>query len=124
LNEDEFITWVKTDRTPSNLLSRPELSAHFAVILSLWAAIDESLMSLLIGTVPKKGETLNAAIPAMYYAFANMTTRLDIIAAAIRLQRPKFFEEFQIKIIPEIRRRAKERVPFAHGRWVIWAKHS
>ena len=77
-------------------------------------------MHLLIGVVPKKGETLNAAIPAMYYAVANMTTRLDIIAAAIRLQRPKFFDEFQTRIIPEIRRRAKERVPFAHGSWVIW----
>ena len=49
-----------------------------------------------------------------------MTTRLDIIAVAIRLQRPKFFDEFQTRIIPEIRRRAKERVPFAHGYWVIW----
>ena len=77
-------------------------------------------MSLLIGTVPKKGETLNAAIPAMYHAIVNMTTRLDILAAAIRLQRPKFLDEFQTKIIPKIRQRAKERVPFAHGHWVIW----
>ncbi len=120
MNEGEFITYVRIDQTPSNLLSRPELSAHFAVILSIWAAIDESLMSLLFVVVPKKGETLNAAIPAMYHAIANMTTRLDIIAAAIRLQRPKFLDEFHSKIIPEVRRRDKERVPFAHGRWVIW----
>ena len=120
ITDKNFDSWLNVSRDPTTLASKPELTAQIGITLSLWAKIDYALMDLLISTVPKKGETLNAAIPAMYHSIINMTSRLDLVAAAIRMQRPNHYDDFIGKLNPEIRRRAQERIPIAHGHWAIW----
>jgi hypothetical protein len=105
---------------PHTLTERPDLALHIAIIASLWGTIDDRIARLF---VPLIGNCY-LTVTAMFFAVASLSARLDILKTAARVRASKeLYAELDGSLVPEIRARARERVPIIHGLWGISERH-
>lgn len=106
---------------PEALTRNPELATQIAIIVSAWADVENELGEILAGLFHHKSR---APVISGFYTLNSLPAKLDFLRAAAKKRLPPdLYRELSENIIPEIRRRSKERGTVVHGMWADSKQH-
>ena len=105
------------------VMDRPEIAARIGLVVTEWAAFERLLAHMFAtmlfggGMAEHTGETISLQVLG---ALESLSPRLDVISAVLKPRIPgELYMHFQKKLIPEIRRRSRERARVVHGPWML-----
>lgn len=107
------------DDNVQSLRDRPDHLMRIGLVAAAWACVERQLIYVFAAGLFFTTHAEKTASTALA-TIESLSARLDIIGALLKPRIPKeLFDEFAVELLPEIRRRSRERNLIVHSHWGV-----
>lgn len=107
-----------------SILRRKDHAAGIGLVAVEWSALEYELIELfsyvMFSTEPTESARMTAELA--WNNVDSLKARLDLLSSIVHQRLPALASRFEAELMPEIRKRARERNRIVHGKWFVHDK--